>query len=227
MFRIGSVVCFMVVMMLCAARKACAADEVNGLPLIFQDDFEHGADRWKATDPAAWKVIEGHGGHIYSLIQQSKYEPPHRSPLNFSLIRDVAVGDFVLTAKARSTGRDYGHRDLCLFFGYEDPSHFYYVHLGKQTDDHANQIFIVNGAPRVKISTKTTAGTHWDDDWHQVKIVRDAKSGAIRVFFDDFDKPAMTANDTTFHVGQVGLGSFDDTGDWDDVRLFGKRMKDD
>jgi hypothetical protein len=191
--------------------------------LIFEDDFEHGADRWKPTDDAAWKVVEGRGAHVYSLFQQSKYEPPYRSPINFSLIRDLSVGDFVLKAKARSTCRDYGHRDLCLVFGYQDPAHYYYVHLGKQTDDHANQIFIVNGAPRVKISTETTSGTPWDDEWHQIKIVRDVKSGDIRVFFDDLDTPAMTASDTTFRTGQVGLGSFDDTGDWDDVQLFARQ----
>jgi hypothetical protein len=207
-----------------AAHSPCRADnEANGLPLVFEDDFEHGADGWKPTDAAAWKVIEGRGGHVYSLFQQSQYEPPHRSPINFSLIRDRSVGDFVLTAKARSTCRDYGHRDLCLFFGYQDPAHFYYVHLGKETDDHANQIFIVNGAPRVKISTKTTSGTPWDDQWHQVRIVRDVKSGDVRVYFDDLDTPVMTATDTTFRTGQVGLGSFDDSGDWDDVQLFARQ----
>lgn len=43
-------------------------------------------------------------------------------------------------------------RDACLVFGYQDPSHFYYVHLGKQADDHANQVFIVNDAAQLKIS---------------------------------------------------------------------------
>jgi hypothetical protein len=201
-----------------------AADKVDGLPLVFEDDFERGADRWKPTDAAAWKVVEGRGGRIYSLFQQSKYQPPHRSPINFSLIRDLEVGNFVLSAKARSTGRDYGHRDMCLFFGYQDAAHFYYVHLGKQTDDHANQIFIVDGAPRKKISTKTTSGTPWDDDWHTVKVVRHADSGQIDVYFDNLEEAAMTASNTTFRTGQIGLGSFDDTGDWDDVKLWGEKV---
>ena len=63
---------------------------------------------------------------------------------------------FVLDVKVRSTTRDYGHRDLCLFFGHQDPSHFYYVHLGKQADEHANSIFIVNGKPRVSIAESRT-----------------------------------------------------------------------
>lgn len=202
-----------------------ADDEAGGLPLVFEDDFEQGAERWKPTDESAWKIAEGRGGHFYSLFEQSKYQPPHRSPINFSLIRDLPVSSFVLTARARSTGRDYGHRDMCLFFGYQDARHFYYVHLGKQTDDHANQVFIVNDAPRIKISTKTSSGTPWDDEWHRVKIVRELPTGEIKVYFDDFEQPAMTARDTTFRSGLVGLGSFDDTGDWDDVKLWGDKEK--
>ncbi len=198
-------------------------------PLLLSEDFEKGADRWEPTDPRAWKVLDtGTGprtgqrkGKVFSQFQASKYNPPHRSPFNIALLKDVNVGDFVLEARCQSTVKDYGHRDLCLFFGYQDPARFYYVHLGKKTDDHANQIFIVNNAPRAKISTKTTPGTNWDDDWHQVKIVRRVADGRIEVFFDDLKTPVMTAVDKTFSWGRIGVGSFDDTGNWDDIKLYG------
>jgi hypothetical protein len=83
----------------------------------------------------------------------------------------------------------------------------------------------VNDAPRKKISTKTTAGTPWTDGWHHVKVVRDASEGTIKVYFDDMETPAMTAQDKTFASGQVGLGTFDDTGEWDNVTIRGKRLK--
>ena len=191
------------------------------LPLVFQDDFEKGADRWEPTDPKAWKINEVDGNKVYSQFDKSKYNPPYRSPLNISLLKDISVTDFVLEAKLRSTVKDYGHRDMCLVFGYQDPAHFYYVHLGKQTDDHANQIFIVNSAPRIKISTKTSTGTNWTDNWHHVKIVRRVSDGTIEVYFDDMKTPVMTATDKTFVHGRIGIGSFDDTGDWDDVKLYG------
>jgi len=196
------------------------------LPLLVQEDFEKGADAWQPTDPKAWKLEKVDGNTVYSQFQRrSKYDPPHRSPYNFALLKDVVVGDFVLTAKVKSTIPDYGHRDACLFFGYQDPANFYYVHLGKQGDDHANQIFIVNDAPRTKISKTTTPGTNWTDDWHQVKIERDTKSGTIKVYFDDMNQPVMTAEDKTFTWGQIGIGTFDDTSQWDDIRLNGQKVK--
>lgn len=191
------------------------------LPQILHEDFEHGAEHWQPTDAKAWELQTGKDGQGFGNTKQCEYQPPHRSPLNIALLKDVLVGDFVLEADVRSTGKDYGHRDMCLFFGYQDPANFYYVHLGKQMDDHANQIFIVDDAPRTKISTKTTDGTPWTDDWHHVKVVRTVADGAIAVYYDDMETPAMTATDKAYAWGQIGLGTFDDTGIWDNVTLHG------
>ncbi len=199
---------------------------VKGPPLVHADHFEEGTDHWTMTDDAAWEIKRKDGGGVLSLHKQSKYKPPHRSPHNIALLDDKLVGSFQLTAKVKTTTRDYGHRSMCLFFGYQDPAHFYYVHLGQKTDDHANQVFIVNEAPRTKISLETTEGTPWDaEKWHDVKIVRNARSGDIAVYFDDMEKPIMRAKDKTFTWGQVGLGSFDDTGDWGDFELRGAVLK--
>ncbi|MFO0926504.1 MAG: hypothetical protein U0736_05620 [Gemmataceae bacterium] len=209
---------------LLVATVAIAADKPS-LPLAFEDDFSRGADRWKPTDPTAWKVIDTKDGKAYSQFRQSKYQPKYRSPFNYAVVKDVVVSDLVLDVTLRSTCRDYPHRDLCLVFGWQSPDRFYYVHLGKRTDDHANQIFIVNDAARTKISTKTTAGTPWTDGWHRVRIVRTVADGRIAVYFDDMTKPVMTATDRTFRWGQVGVGSFDDTGDFRVVQLHGKPAK--
>ena len=207
-----------------SAAPLFAAD--TDLPVVYEDDYENGADHWQPTDETAWDVKKTEAGHVYSQHKKrSKYEPPHRSPYNISLLKDVTVGNFVLDVKVKSTHPDYGHRDVCLFFGYQDAANFYYVHLGKQADDHANQIFIVNDKPRTKISITSTDGTDWDDEWHHVRIVRDVESGKIEVYFDDMKKPVMTAENKEFTWGRVGLGSFDDTADFDDFRLAGEKVK--
>ncbi|MBW8883948.1 MAG: hypothetical protein JF612_04050, partial [Planctomycetia bacterium] len=47
----------------------------------------------------------------------------------------------------------------------------------------------------------------------------------IEIYFDDLQKPVMTANDKTFAYGRIGLGTFDDTADWDDITLRGVIQK--
>lgn len=195
-------------------------------PVVYKTDFEDGAAEWSPTDAAAWKLRKTDKGIVYSqFVKRSKYEPPHRSPYNISLLKTPIVGSFQLDVDVLSTHEDYGHRDCCLFFGYQNAANFYYVHLGKKADDHANQIFIVNDAPRTKISTKTTEGTNWDAKWHHVRIIRNAKTGHIRVYFDDMETPVMEAVNKTFAYGKIGLGSFDDTGDWDNLILRGELHK--
>jgi hypothetical protein len=208
-----------------AGRPAVAAEKCD-LPLVFEDNFEKGADHWQPTDAAAWRIVDTDRGKVYNQFKNSKYEPPYRSPYNISLVKDVLVSDFVLTVKVQSTNKGAGaHRDMCLFFNYQDPAHFYYVHLGLRPDPNSSQIMIVNGAPRVMITKNKTPGVPWDDEWHQVKIVRKVDDGTIEVYFDDMQKPMMIAADKTFTWGQVGLGSFDDNGNWDDFKLCGTKVE--
>jgi hypothetical protein len=46
----------------------------------------------------------------------------------------------------------------------------------------------------------------------------------IEIYFDNMDKPVMTAKDKHFLWGQIGLGTFDDTSDWDNLRLRGVKV---
>jgi len=75
------------------------------------------------------------------------------------------------------------------------------------------------------ITTNDAPGIPWDDQWHQVKVVRKVDDGTIEVYFDDMEKPNMVANDKTFTWGQIGLGSFDNHGLFDDIRLYGEKVE--
>lgn len=216
--------------LICGAQPAIAQNSVPGGSArpVFHDDFERDMPtRWDFTDPSAWRIttLESGKNKALELFRASKYEPSVRSPLNIALARDLDLADLVMDVKVRSTTRDYGHRDLCFFFGHQDPSHFYYVHLGKAADEHANSIFLVDGKPRISIAESRTKGTPWTDGWHHVRLVRKVKDGLIQVFFDDMDHPAMTAHDRTFDHGRIGLGSFDDTGMFDDIEVRGEAHK--
>ncbi len=198
--------------------------ELNGMPLVFEETFDGGRDRWVETDPNAWKIADEDGNKVFHLYRASKYEPPVRSPHNIARIDDLEVADFVIEARMKQTGKEYGHRDLCVFFGYNDPSHFYYIHMATKADAHANSIFLVNGSPRVSIATERTKGTDWGSgEFHTVRVERCTSSGTIAVYFDDMETPIMKAQDMTFLSGSIGFGSFDDVGRIDDVRIWGKK----
>jgi hypothetical protein len=212
--------------LVCIATCFAVAADPTELPVVAADDFE--SERiagWVATDPQAWRIASDGDRHFLQQFAASQVQTQVRSPFNRALLSGVAVGDFQLDVDVQSTARDYPHRDVCLFFGYQDPTHFYYVHLGQRADDHANQLFIVNAAPRVKISTKSTDGTPWNNEWHHVRIIRSVGSGEIAVYFDNMNEPVMTAKDTSFEWGTVGVGTFDDTANFDNVVLRGTQVE--
>jgi hypothetical protein len=199
--------------------------ELLGLPLVFQDQFDAPTpERYLFSDPGAWRWQKADQRTVLEQFRASQVENPVRSPFNRALVRGLHLGDVIIDVQLQSTIKDYDHRDMCLFFGFQDPAHLYYVHLGKKADDHANQVFVVNGAPRRKISLRSTNGTPWTDNWHHARVIRRVASGEILVYFDDMETPAMRAIDKTFDRGLAGIGTFDDTGRFDDLRVYGERV---
>lgn len=201
------------------------------LPIVYQNDFESGTlDGWVPTEAAAWAIVDrAGGGKALALTKRiSAYNPKHRSPHNINRIEGVVVSDFQLDLDVRSPKDTGAHRDVCLFFGYQEPLKYYYSHVAKKGEAdndpggvRANSIFLVNDAPRKSIATERVIGVNWTDDWHHVRVTRNATSGEIAIYFDDMAKPVMRTIDKTFTWGQVGVGSFDDMGEYDNVVLRG------
>jgi hypothetical protein len=142
------------------------------------------------------------------------------------LIDNLVLGDFVLEADVLQTGRKYGHRDMCFFFGFQDSSRFYYVHLSSGADQVAHTIHIVNDKPRTGIARERTDGIRWIDGyWHHIRLERSTDDGYIRMYFDDMETPVMIAIDKTLQFGYVGFGSFDDSGKIDNIRIWAKESR--
>jgi len=209
----------------CASTTFVAQDAVvpEGYELVYAQDFERpqAYRDFEMSDPSAWRIGSNkEGSKTLELFGESEYRGRVRSPFNIALIKDLDVGDFVLEANLSQSGREYGHRDLCLFFNVNSPTNFYYVHIASVADDNANNIFLVNDEPRTNIATKTTTGTDWGEtnSWHKVRIERVTESGSIKIFFDG--EHIMETTDTHFVNGRIGFGSFDDTGQFDNIKIW-------
>jgi hypothetical protein len=181
------------------------------------DDFSSATlDHWQFPYSQDWVI--GTEGPLHFLHMLRNREPlVPRRPVQFALLKGVNVGSFSFQARVRRQGHS-----LLMVFNYVDTLHFYYTHLsvdpGTKVDVH-NGIFIVDGGPRRRIAGMEAAPALPDQNWHQIRIERDSHSGSIQVFVDADRSPRFLVTDTTFTCGQVGLGSFDETGDFADIRL--------
>ena len=210
-----------------AAVTAVAADRPAGVPANYTLQYEQTFASPQAlkdfvfSDPKAWAITTTNNETGLELVKQSQYQPVVRSPVNIALIAGKVFGEFVLEADLMQTGREYGHRDMCIYYGFQTPTNFYYTHIATKADPHAHNCFIVNGTPRQNIAKETTDGVNWGlGVWHKVRITRKPSEGLTLVYFDDMTKPIMRAEDKTFQNGYIGFGSFDDTGMVDNIRVW-------
>jgi hypothetical protein len=220
-----------------AAGAAILASSTGASPVLerisFHDDFESGnLDSWQFPYPEDWAILPEKGAekraeqgsengaqgvNRYLHMKRSREPGVPRRPLQFALLKKAKVGSFDFQARLRRQGKS-----MIVVFNYVDTLHFYYAHLsvdrGQQDAVH-NGIFIVNGEPRRRIAGIDAPPALPDREWRHVRVTRDARAGTIQVFIDGAHEPLFSVVDDTFTCGQVGIGSFDETGDFDDVVL--------
>jgi hypothetical protein len=200
----------------CTAGPRALA-QCGNASISIRHNFDKGSlNAWQMPFPQDWEILQQ--GNLHYLHMKRPRDPGvPRRPLQFARLKGVKVGSFTLDVNVRRIGHS-----MIVVFNYVDTLHFYYVHLsentGKQISVH-NGIFIVNGKPRYRIAGLDAAPALPDRSWHHVRIVRNVRTGSIQVFLDKETKPRFSVIDHTFTCGQVGLGSFDETGDFARFRL--------
>lgn len=195
-----------------AANASCGHEHID-----IQHNFTSGnLNAWQMPHPEDWEILSEGNTHYLHMKRSRPPELP-RHPVQFARLKNVKVGSFTLDVDVRSI-----NHSLAIQFNYEDPLHFYYVHMsdvrGKKIFQH-NGLFIVNGAARERIAGVSAQPALPDHKWHHVHIVRNIQTGWIEVFIDHEKTPRFSILDRHFNCGQVGLGSFDETGDFAHFKL--------
>ena len=173
---------------------------------------------WHLDGSGSWRIDAG------KLILSKAGVPsgPIRRPAALAILKTKPLLHVSVEAEILSTAApDVARRDLDIVVGYESPARFYYIHLSATSDDVHNGIFLVNNADRVRIDSGKGKPQLTDFSWHRVRVERDGRSGRIAVFMDGSATPDLEAIDTTISRGLVGLGSFDDTGEFRNIVVKG------
>ena len=211
----------LLLVLLAAVGLEESANPAGARPVLrsiqFTDSFASGTlDRWQFPHPEDWVIGTEGPRHFLHMLRSREPLVPRR-PGQFALLKGASVGSFTFQAHVRRE-----KRSLLMVFNYVDTLHFYYTHLsvdpGAKVAVH-NGIFIVDGGPRSRLAGLEAAPALPDRNWHNIRIQRDTHSGSIEVFVDAEPSARFSVTDNTFTCGQVGLGSFDETGDFTDVRL--------
>ncbi len=184
----------------------------------WSDDFNSSLDRWLLPLPQHWKHGAEDGNGYLSLVVGRPIGKPRR-PVKFAVLKEACVADFDLDVRMRRN-----EKTLIITFGYQDRTRFYYTHISVDDGDHSvhNGIFKVHGGSCYRIAGLGSEPALPTTEWTKIRVVRDVATGKIEVYAGEDPKPRFEAIDPSFKYGGVGLGSFDETGDFDDFHLSGE-----
>ncbi|HXW07097.1 MAG TPA: hypothetical protein VD833_17820 [Vicinamibacterales bacterium] len=214
-WRTGSGLAAAVAIGLGLAASTTAGQQVTVRPSL------EGPERlrdWTLDGTGIWTIANG----ALVLATAGKPGGPIRRPAALAILQTEPFTGVTLEAEVRSTApADLDVRDVLMIVGYESPTRFYYVHLSGRTDAVHNGIFLVADADRRRLDAGTTPPQLKDLAWHRVRVERDPASGRLDVFVNDAGTPVLRAIDTTIRAGRVGVGSFDETGEFRSLVVTG------
>lgn len=174
--------------------------------------------QWTVPDNADWQIDREDGAAVMHLVKARDALPGPRRPIQFALTDVPRYRKLTVEADVKPLGKS-----LILVFAYQDPAHFNYAHLsidtGKQVPVH-NGIFHVYGGERVRISDPDGPPAFPQNNrWYHATLTHDAQTRTVAVTVDGKPVPALHAVDVSLGAGKVGLGSFDETAKFKNVKI--------
>ena len=191
-------------LLLFCAAAACAADAIDAFGI-----------HWTVPLASEWKVEPD--GALRLAIHRGPDKDKPRRPRQFTL-SDKDYSSFDLDADVMALDRS-----LIVVYSYKDEAHFNYAHLSTDTGAKQpvhNGIFHVFGGERVRISsTEGPPSFAAVNEWNHIAVRYDAKAAKLAVQVNGKPNPSLTAVDLSLGPGKVGLGSFDETAVFKNVKI--------
>lgn len=196
-----------VALCLLAASLLSAADNVQ--------IFGH---QWSVPTGGDWEIQQEGGTQILHMKTGREPLPGPRRPFQFALADTRPFKKVTVEADIRPL-----KRSVMIVYAYHDAAHFDYAHISTDTTTPVhNGVFHVYGGERVRISAEGGPAAFPEiNRWYHVKFVQDGATGTVDVTVDGKAVPALHAVDLSLTTGKVGIGSFNETGDFKNVKITG------
>jgi len=172
---------------------------------------------WTVQQASDWAVENG------VLRLKVSGEPPAgqpRRPTKFALLDSKPYRKVTVEAEMKRNARS-----LIIVYAWQDDAHYNYAHISSDNAVKANVhngMFHVFNGERVRMSPLDGPASFETQDWVPVKLVFDGDSGRCYVEVNGKRNPSLEAVDLSLRWGRIGLGSFNETGDFRNVKVTGE-----
>jgi hypothetical protein len=174
-------------------------------------------EKWDVQSAQDWVV----GSNLLQLKVSAEPAPGQpRRPTKFALLESQPYKKVTIDAEIKRDGRS-----LILIYAWQDEAHYDYAHISVDAaakQNVHNGMFHIFGGERVRISSLDGPESLPTTEWTPVRLVFDGDSGRCYVEVAGQRNPSLDAVDLSLRWGRVGLGSFDETGSFRDVKVTGE-----
>ncbi len=172
---------------------------------------------WSVQQASDWSVENG------TLRLKVSGEPAPgqpRRPQKFAILDSKPYKKVTIEAEMKHNGRS-----LIIVYGYQDKDHYNYAHISSDEavkQNVHNGFFHVFNGERSRISSLDGPASFTTAEWTPVKFVFDGDTGRAYVEVNGKKNPSLEAVDLSLRWGKIGFGSFNETGDFRNVKFTGE-----
>jgi len=174
------------------------------------------ASIWTFEGKGQWEIRK----NTLEITENSINRDPYTAPSALAIYQEHQYTSFELEVEIKSNAPlSETKGDMLIIFGYQSPTQYFYAHLTGTVDSIHNGVFIVDNADRRKVDFTEFEPVLTDREWHEIRLTRDIETGSVSIYKDGDRKPIITVHDQAFLRGNIGFGSFNDTGEIKNIRL--------
>lgn len=179
--------------------------------ILFQDNFENRSSAdWQPLNASNWQVALDQGDYAYYLNNTSYTLPGDNQLGEYSLISTITRLNFVFECDLRTPETGNASADLGIIFAYRDAQNYYNMVFNRSAS--YTELSVVKKGLGTSIASYPSPLLQ-DAAYHHVKIERLGPN--IKVYYDG--TKIIDINDDSFMTGQLGVGSRNDAGYFDNI----------
>ncbi|MCF6263001.1 MAG: alginate lyase family protein [Xanthomonadales bacterium] len=166
---------------------------------------------WTPFTQSRWSVEPVNGDNAL-FLNTTAYSPESGLRLGEYILAPDSYADFSLKVDARSN-EPVGtvNADYALVFGFLDGNNYYYMLFNTVLANTKLSVIVAGERTDLKTASQGLTG----NDYNAVEVKR--LGDIIEVWFDG--TMVLQVTDTTYMTGRVGLGSFNDSAYFDNIRI--------
>ncbi|MBN2166377.1 MAG: hypothetical protein JW717_08890 [Marinilabiliaceae bacterium] len=180
---------------------------------------EKSISKFSFTHPSNWMITKnGKSGKDLKCFLGINNKINAFFPYETALLNEN-FGNFIMTFDYMQNNKSFTVRDICVLFGYQDSTHYYYAQAAADNNKYCHNIFKVNNDRPVQIGNNFNKGVVWNyQKWHNITIIRNIENPKVELYIDG--ELILESSEPNGKEGKIGFGTYGSSFKIDNLKIW-------